>query len=147
MSYIGNNLESLGNRSILSLSGSTPATAYTLQKNSANFSTVAENLIVVHQGVIQQPIEAYTVNGSTITFSESVAKADVFILSMGEAVTLGEVSDGVITASKLHSNFYVENPTAFADLTISASKNSVIAGPISVSGTLTVGSNATLVII
>jgi len=66
---------------------------------------------------------------------------------MGEAVTLGEVSDGVITASKLHSNFYVENPTAFADLTISASKNSVIAGPISVSGTLTVGSNATLVII
>ena len=147
MSYIGNNLESLGNRSILSLSGSTPATAYTLQKNSVNFSTVAENLIVVHQGVIQQPIEAYTVNGSTITFSESVAKADVFILSMGEAVTLGEVSDGVITASKLHSNFYVENPTAFADLTISASKNSVIAGPISVSGTLTVGSNATLVII
>ena len=58
MSYIGNNLESLGNRSILSLSGSTPATSYTLQKNSANFSTVAENLIVVHQGVIQQPIDS-----------------------------------------------------------------------------------------
>ena len=147
MSYIGNNLESLGNRSILSLSGSTPATSYTLQKNSTNFSTVAENLIVVHQGVIQQPIEAYTVSGSTITFSESVAKADVFILSMGEAVTLGEVSDGVITASKLHANFYVENPATFNDLTISASKNSVIAGPISVTGTLTIGSNATLVII
>ena len=147
MSYIGNNLESLGNRSVLSLSGSTPATSFTLQKNSADFSTVAENLIVVHQGVIQQPIEAYTVSGSTITFSESVASGDVFILSMGEAITLGEVSDGVISTSKLHSTFYVENPTSFSDLTISSSKNSVIAGPISVTGTLTVSNNSTLVII
>ena len=46
MPYIGRNLN-VGDRSLLTLSGSTPATSYTLQKNSQNFEpSSAQNLIV-----------------------------------------------------------------------------------------------------
>ena len=149
MSYIGRNL-SVGDRALLTVTGSTPATSYTLQRNSQNFiPSAAQNLIVSVNGVIQAPGTAYIVSGSTLDFQGvSVASGDIdFVVAMGESVDVGTPSDGTVTSSKLSSTFHHENPTTYSDLTIAASKNSIIAGPVSVTGTLTVSSGSTLVVI
>ena len=66
MSYIGRDLN-IGDRKILSVTGSSPATSYTLQHNSQNFSpSSAQNILVSVLGVIQEPVTAYTVSGATI---------------------------------------------------------------------------------
>jgi len=149
MAYIGRNL-SVGDRALLTVTGSTPATSYTLQRNSQNFTpSAAQNLIVSVNGVIQAPGTAYIVSGSTLDFQGvSVASGDIdFVVAMGESVDVGTPSDGTVTSSKLSSTFHHENPTTYSDLTIAASKNSIIAGPVSVTGTLTVSSGSTLVVI
>ena len=149
MSYIGNNLESLGNRSVLSLSGSTPATSYTLQHNSQNFFTETQNILVSVNGVVQNMDgTAYSVSGSTITFSESVASGNVdFIITTGEKIDISNVSDGTIDTSSLSTNFILENNNTYGDVTIPANKRSMIVGEVSITGTLTVGANAVLVIL
>ena len=149
MPYVGRDLD-IGARKLIQVSGSSPATSYTLQRNSQNFvPSAAQNLIVSVNGVIQAPGTAYTVSGSTLDFlGVSVASGDIdFIVAMGESVDVGTPSDGTVTSSKLSSTFHHENPVTYSDLTIAASKNSVVAGPITVTGTLTVGSGSTLVII
>ena len=66
MPYIGRDLD-IGARKIISVSGSSPATSYTLQSSSVNYyPSAAQNLIVSISGVIQAPGTAYTISGATI---------------------------------------------------------------------------------
>ena len=149
MSYIGRDLN-IGDRRILSVSGSTPATSYTLQHNSVNYEpSAAQNLLVSILGVIQEPVTAYTVSGATIDFNGvSVASGDIdFIVAMGESVNVGTPSDGTIATSKLSSTFYLENPTSYTDLTITSGRNAMLVGTVTINGTLTVPANSTLVVI
>lgn len=149
MSYIGRDLN-IGDRRILSVSGSTPATSYTLQHNSVNYEpSAAQNLLVSILGVIQEPVTAYTVSGATIDFNGvSVASGDIdFIVAMGESVNVGTPSDGTIATSKLSSTFYLENPTSYTDLTITSNRNAMLVGTVTINGTLTVPANSTLVVI
>ena len=100
MPYIGRNLD-IGDRKLISVSGSSPATSYTLQSSSVNYyPSAAQNLIVSIAGVIQAPGTAYTISGATIDFDGvSVASGDIdFIVAMGENVDVGTPSDGTITA-------------------------------------------------
>ena len=78
MSYIGRDLN-IGDRKILSVTGSSPATSYTLQHNSVNYSpSASQNLMVSVNGVIQEPDVAYTVSNATLDFNGvSVAIADI----------------------------------------------------------------------
>ena len=149
MSYVGRDLN-IGDRRILSVSGSTPATSYTLQHNSVNYEpSAAQNLLVSILGVIQEPVTAYTVSGATIDFNGvSVASGDIdFIVAMGESVNVGTPSDGTIATSKLSSTFYLENPTSYTDLTITSNRNAMLVGTVTINGTLTVPANSTLVVI
>ena len=102
MPYVGRDLD-IGSRKILAVSGSSPATSYTLQYSSTNYTpSAAQNLIVSINGVIQAPGTAYTVSGATIDFGGvSVASGDIdFIVAMGENVDVGTTSDGTVTVSK-----------------------------------------------
>ena len=149
MPYVGRDLD-IGSRKILSLSGSPPATSYTLQYNSGDYTpSAAQNLIVSISGVIQAPGTAYTVSGATIDFDGvSVASGDIdFIVAMGENVDGGTPSDGTVTVDKLSATYYSENPTSYGTLTMNASKNGLIAGPVTFSGTVTIPSGSTLVIV
>lgn len=148
MSYIGNS-PNIGTKKLLSLSGSSPATQYTLQYNSQNYSTETQAILVSVNGVVQSMDgTAYTVANSTITFSESVAIADVdFIITTGEKIDISNVSDGTINTSSLSTNFILENNNTYGDVTIPANKRSMIVGEVSITGTLTVGANAVLVIL
>ena len=149
MPYIGRNLD-IGSRKILAVSGSTPATSYTLQYDSVNYSpSAAQNLILSISGVIQSPGVAYTVSGATLDFGGvSVASGDIdFIVAMGENVDVGTPSDGTVTVDKLSATYYSENPVTYSALTMNASKNGIIAGPVTFSGTVTIPSGSTLVIV
>ena len=149
MPYIGRGLD-IGSRKILAVSGSTPATSYTLQYNSVNYSpSAAQNLIVSISGVIQSPGVAYTVSGATLDFGGvSVASGDIdFIVAMGENVDVGTPSDGTVTVDKLSATYYSENPVTYSALTINDNKNGIIAGPVSFTGTVTIPSGSTLVIV
>ena len=149
MPYVGRDL-SIGDRKILSVSGSTPATSYTLQNASVDYyPSAAQNIIVSVGGVIQAPITSYTITGATIDFlGVSVAAANIdFIVAMGENVDVGTPSDGTISAAKLSSTFYTENPITYSDITVSASSNAMAAGPVTITGTLTIPSGSTFVVV
>ena len=149
MPYIGRGLD-IGSRKILAVSGSTPATSYTLQYDSVDYHpSAAQNLILSISGVIQSPGVAYTVSGATLDFGGvSVASGDIdFIVAMGENVDVGTPSDGTVTVDKLSATYYSENPVTYSALTMNASKNGIIAGPVSFTGTVTIPSGSTLVIV
>jgi hypothetical protein len=149
MPYIGRGLD-IGSRKILAVSGSTPATSYTLQYDSVNYSpSAAQNLILSISGVIQSPGVAYTVSGATLDFGGvSVASGDIdFIVAMGENVDVGTPSDGTVTVDKLSATYYSENPVTYSALTMNDNKNGIIAGPVSFTGTVTIPSGSTLVIV
>jgi len=48
---------------------------------------------------------------------------------------------------KLSATYYSENPVTYSALTMNASKNGIIAGPVTFSGTVTIPSGSTLVIV
>ena len=149
MPYVGRDL-SIGDRKILTPTGTTPATSFTLQNASVDYyPSAAQNLIVSVGGVIQAPITAYTITGATIDFlGVSVAAANIdFIVAMGENVDVGTPSDGTISAAKLSSTFYTENPITYSNITVSASSNAMAAGPVTITGTLTIPSGSTFVVV
>ena len=149
MPYVGRDL-SIGDRKILTPTGTTPATSFTLQNASVDYyPSAAQNLIVSVGGVIQAPITSYTISGATIDFlGVSVAAANIdFIVAMGENVDVGTPSDGTISAAKLSSTFYTENPITYSDITVSASSNAMAAGPVTITGTLTIPSGSTFVVV
>ena len=53
-------------------------------------------------GILQEPVTAYTVSGSVITFTAAPATgADFFGILLGDTMSIGTPSDGTITAAKV----------------------------------------------
>ena len=130
--------------------------AYTMQHNSSNFKpATAEQLIVSVNGVIQAPGDAYTISGSTITFSENLVTGDVidFIVALGEVAnsvtpTDGSVDQAKMSSSIMKSNAIRVNDTSLAsgnNVTIAADENAMVAGPFTLNATLTVNGTFTVV--
>ena len=154
MPYIGKELVS---GSFVSLDSITAdgSTAYSLTKGGTAYDAgQAERLIVSVDGVTQAPNSAFTVSGNTITFSESVpASSSIdYIVSMGDVMDVGTVSNGTITSDKLSSNFYKEgiiinSATIDNNVTIASTERAMIAGSISIASnkTLTVIGELTIV--
>jgi len=149
MPYVGRDL-SIGDRKILTPTGTTPATTYTLQNASVDYyPSAAQNIIVSVGGIVQAPITAYTISGATLDFlGVSVAAANIdFIVAQGENVDVGKPSDGTVSAAKLSSTYYSENPKTYSDITVSAASNAMSAGPITITGTLTIPSGSTFTVV
>ena len=63
-------------------------------------------LLISVGGILQEPISAYTVSGSTITFTAAPATdADFFGILLGDTMAIGTPSDATVTAAKLASTF------------------------------------------
>ena len=63
-------------------------------------------LLVSLGGIIQEAGSAYTVNTDQITFSNPpTADANIFIVALGNSVSVGTPADGTVTASKLSAGF------------------------------------------
>ena len=154
MSMIGNQA-SYGDHVILDTIVTDGSTAYTLQVNSSSVTQYkAEQLLVSVNGTIQRAGSSYTVSGSTITFASPLAASDSidFILALGSAHNAATVSDGAITAAKMASSIAVtatpvriNSNSIDSNITVGASQNAFVAGPISVNSEIVVNGSFTVV--
>ena len=130
--------------------------AYTMQYNSSNFKpATAEQLIVSVNGVIQAPNDAYTISGSTITFSENLVTGDVidFVVALGEVGNTVTPTDGSVDINKMSTSILKDNAirvndTELAsgnDVTIASDENAMVAGPFTLNATLTINGTFTVV--
>ena len=135
----------------------TSDSSYTLKINlipQPNF--IAEQLIVSVNGVIQAPNSAYTVNGSTITFSEAIDSSDTidFITAMGHAHSTNTVSDNSVTAVKLNDAIGITNTPIRKNtnriqtgFTLDSNDNAMVAGPVTIDSGVSVVINGSLSIV
>ena len=135
----------------------TSDSSYTLKINlipQPNF--IAEQLIVSVNGVIQSPNSAYTVNGSTITFSEAIDSTDAidFITAMGHAHSTSTVSDNTVTAAKLNDAIGITSTpvrknrnSISTGFTLDSNDNAMVAGPITIDSGVSVVINGSMSIV
>ena len=131
--------------------------SYTLKINTIpqpNF--IAEQLIVSVNGVIQAPNSAYTVNGSTISFTEPIDSTDTidFITAMGHAHSTNAVSDNTVTAAKLNDAIGITNTPIRKNtnriqtgFTLDSNDNAMVAGPVTIDSGVSVVINGSLSIV
>ena len=82
------------------------ATTFTLRQNSvAVYPQSANHCIVSLNGVIQAPVDAFTIVNDTIVFASSLASSDVinFILVLGNVNDIGVVSDDTVSQAKIQN--------------------------------------------
>ena len=85
---------------------SATATYNLLVGGSAVIPGAAQNCIVSLNGVIQAPVGAYTVSGSTIVFASTLSATDVidFILILGNVFDIGKPTDGSVTNASVSAS-------------------------------------------
>ena len=151
MAYVGK-APATGRYSILddissSFTGSTPG-PFNLTVNGTAISPGNEaNCIISISGVIQDPT-AYTITGSQITFSSNPASSDTFFGTvLGDTFDIGTPTDSTVSASSLSSTFFMKNSQTFTSISMAGSTNGALVGPVTVSGTVTIPSGSTFVIL
>ena len=151
MAYVGK-APATGRYSILddisgSFTGSTPG-PFNLTVNGTAISPGNEaNCIISVSGVIQDPT-AYTITGSQITFSSNPASSDTFFGTvLGDTFDIGTPTDSTVSASSLSSTFFVKNNQTWSSISMTGSNNGALVGPVTVSGTITIPSGSTFVIL
>ena len=105
------------------------------------------NALISISGVVQYT-SAYSISGSQITFSSAPLSTDNFSgRVLGNSRDIGTPTDGTITSSSLSSTFFMTNPQTFNNISIASGKNAMAVGTITISGTLTIPSGSSFVII
>jgi len=130
-----------------SFTGSTPG-PFSLTVNGTAVSPGNEaNCIISISGVIQDP-SAYTITGSQISFSSNPESTDTFFGTMlGDTFDIGTPTDSTVTAGSLGSTFFVKNSQTWSSINMAGSNNGALVGPVTISGTITIPSGSTFVIL
>tara|TARA_Y100000310_G_scaffold31917_1_gene30262 strand:- start:469 stop:1776 length:1308 start_codon:yes stop_codon:yes gene_type:complete len=78
-------------------------TEFTLQVGSANVTPPKETTLLISVGgILQEPVSAYTVSGSTLTFTAAPASgADFFGVLLGDTLSVGTPADDTVTGAKI----------------------------------------------
>jgi len=77
----------------------TDVVAFTLQVGGVDITPNTANVLVALDGVLQQPPAAYSISGSTITFTEAPASGtDLYAVLIGQSASVGQ---GTVGASEL----------------------------------------------
>ena len=106
-----------------------------------------QSCIISISGVIQDPA-AYTISGSQITFTSNPASSDTFFGTvLGNTFDIGTPTDATVTAGSLATTFFVKNNQTWNSISMSGSNNGALVGPVTVSGTITIPSGSTFVIL
>ena len=152
MAYVGK-APSTGRYSILddissSFTGSTPG-PFNLTVNGTAISPGNEaNCIISISGVVQEPQTAFIITGSQITFTSNPAASDTFFgVVLGDVYDIGTPTDSTVSAGSLSSTFFVKNNQTFSSINMTGSNNGALVGPVTVSGTITIPSGSTFVIL
>ena len=152
MAYVGKAPRS-GRYSILddissSFTGST-AGPFNLTVNGTAISPGNEaNCIISISGVVQEPQSAFIITGSQITFTSNPASSDTFFgVVLGDVFDIGTPTDSTVSAGSLSSTFFVKNNQTWSDINMTGTNNGALVGPVTVSGTITIPSGSTFVIL
>ena len=152
MAYVGK-APSSGRYSILddissSFTGST-AGPFNLTVNGTAISPGNEaNCIISISGVVQEPQSAFIITGSQITFTSNPAASDTFFgVVLGDVFDIGIPTDSTVSAGSLSSTFFVKNNQTWSDINMTGSNNGALVGPVTISGTITIPSGSTFVIL
>jgi hypothetical protein len=106
------------------------------------------SVIISVSGVVQQPISAFTISGSQITFTGNPASTDTFFgFVLGNTFDIGKPTDATVGAASLSTDFFVKNAQTLTSLSMAGSTNGALVGPITISGTITIPSGSTFVIL
>ena len=138
--YNGSAWSSLGSSFTLitseTFNGDGSTTSFTL--GSSDFTT--DSVIVTLNGVVQQPLVAYAVSGTSLVFTEAPAAGDVIVVrELQTTSTVTSISSGLSTLGFATSN-------GNASFTIAGTSNVMVVtqGGVDITGNLTVSGNATL---
>lgn len=131
-----------------SFTGST-AGPFNLTVNGTAVSPETEASVIISvSGVVQQPISAFTISGSQITFTGNPASSDTFFgIVLGNTFDIGKPTDATVGAASLSTDFFVKNAQSLTSLSMAGSTNGALVGPITISGTITIPSGSTFVIL
>ena len=103
--------------------------------------------IISISGVVQDP-SAFIISGSQITFTSAPAATDTFFGTvLGNTFDIGTPTDSSVTSGSLSSTFFVKNSQTWSSISMSGSNNGALVGPVTVSGTITIPSGSTFVIL
>ena len=131
-----------------SFTGST-AGPFNLTVNGTAVSPETEASVIISvSGVVQQPVSAFTISGSQITFTRNPASSDTFFgIVLGNTFDIGKPTDATVGAASLSTDFFVKNAQTLTSLSMAGSTNGALVGPITISGTITIPSGSTFVIL
>ena len=105
------------------------------------------NCIISISGVIQDPT-AFIITGSQITFTSNPTSSDTFFGTvLGDVYNIGTPTDSTVSASSLSTSFFVKNNQTWTNINMTGSNNGALVGPVTVSGTITIPSGSTFVIL
>ena len=103
--------------------------------------------IISISGVVQDP-SAFVISGSQITFTSAPAATDTFFGTvLGTTFDIGTPTDSSVTSGSLSSTFFVKNSQTWSSISMAGSTNGALVGPVTVSGTITIPSGSTFVIL
>ena len=103
--------------------------------------------IISISGVVQDP-SAFVISGSQITFTSPPAATDTFFGTvLGNTFDIGTPTDSSVTSGSLSSTFFVKNSQTWSSISMAGSTNGALVGPVTVSGTITIPSGSTFVIL
>ena len=131
-----------------SFTGST-AGPFNLTVNGTAVSPETEASVIISvSGVVQQRVSAFTISGSQITFTGNPASSDTFFgIVLGNTFDIGKPTDATVGAASLSTDFFVKNAQTLTSLSMAGSTNGALVGPITISGTITIPSGSTFVIL
>ena len=131
-----------------SFTGSTPG-PFNLTVNGTAVSPGNEaNCIISISGVIQEPLTSYSITGNQISFTSNPSASDTFFGTvLGDVFDIGTPTDATVTAGSLASTFFIKNNQTWSNINMSGSNNGALVGPVTVSGTITIPSGSTFVIL
>ena len=139
----------------ITASTATGAGPYNLLRSTAAFAPgTAEQMIVSVNGVTQAPGDAYTISGSTITFTEALTDADTidYVLVMGNNLDTGTPSAGSVQAAQMSNTLFrdplrINDDSIDSDITIGTTERAMVAGDISVANGVTLTVNGVLTVV
>ena len=106
------------------------------------------SVIISVSGVVQEPVTAFTISGSQITFTGNPAGSDTFFgIVLGNTFDIGKPTDATVGAASLSTDFFVKNAQTLTSLSMAGSTNGALVGPVTISGTITIPSGSTFVIL
>jgi hypothetical protein len=105
MPYIGKSPSVGGFHKLDNLTASATATYALTLGGGAFFPESPNQLLVSLNGVIQAPIDSFTVSGSNIIFDSALTGSDSidFIMALGDVLNVGTPSDGSVSDAKISS--------------------------------------------